>query len=310
MQLRRLLLATAGFIVATIGFDKLLTSLADPLPPPAAGRTDTVTVDGLEVNVLEAGNSDGRDIVLVHGFYLGAAAREFTALGNALTEQYRVHFVDLPGFGRSDRQSRLYDTDRYSEAITAVIEARTDDPIVIASGQAYAAALDASDQSSATQLVAIGPRTSRTRPRPFLAALLETPILGTALHLVMNSRPLLASHLARTLELPRHLVKGDFLSYTWRSAHQSGSHASVAAWFGGELDVIESLVELAGEASVEQAFVIGELAGHPTVEQVRDAANAAEATVSVVSDTGACPHLEAPDAVARHLRTSEGLLHA
>lgn len=307
MTIRRFILTLVTTIAAIVATDRLLTRLAGPLPQPVAGESRQIEVDGTMVTVTEAGSTEGQELVMVHSPYLGASSREFAALSNALSDTHRMLLVDLPGFGRSDRPVDVNDTDRLTDAIAAVIETRTDEPILIASGQAYPAALAAAERTSIDRLVAIGPRTERGRTCPFRASILAAPVVGTAYNLVLTSRVMLHAHLSRTLEVPQRALAGDFLEYAWQSSHQPGSRASMVAWIGGDLDVVESLDELAGDTELEQAFIVGDRAGHPTVSAVRSAAERADTSVSIVSDTGAFPHLQAPDAVASHLNQS-GLL--
>ncbi len=304
MRIRRLLVVLGTAIAAIIGLDALLTRLAGPLPPAIAGASDTVDTDGTTVHVVEAGPSDGDPIVFVHSPYIGASAREFAALATELAEEYRVILVDLPGFGRSTPSDGIDDSEVHADAIAAVIEEVSDEPTVIASGQSYPAALAACERTAVEQLIAIGPRTARRSPAAFTAAVLETPIIGTALHLALTSKPLLATQLAGEFEVSSGSISPDFLAYTWKSAHQPGARDSFATWLGGDLDTIDELEALAGDAAVEQAFVVGEASGSPSPESVRAAASAAGASVSLVSGCTAYPHLQAPEAIADHLRES------
>src|SRR3712207_7158632 len=81
--------------------------------PPAA-RSRTVDLDGPVHHVDFGGREDGPIVVLVHG--LGGSHLNWDLFAPLLTPHARVHALDLPGFGRSERseehtselQSRQY----------------------------------------------------------------------------------------------------------------------------------------------------------------------------------------------------------
>lgn len=59
-----------------------------------------VTVDGARVRVLQAGDPRAPAMVMIHGF--GSNADTWTRLIRKLSRDFRVHALDLPGFGMSE----------------------------------------------------------------------------------------------------------------------------------------------------------------------------------------------------------------
>lgn len=307
MRVRRLLLGIVTAAVSIIAVDRLLARLSSPLPPAVAGTPTTTRVGGTDVAVTELGDPDGDAVVFVHGPYLGASSREFADLARSLPDDRRLLLIDLPGFGRSDRPPVRFDLDRLTGALIAVLEEHTDGATLVASGQALPIALAAAEQTKVDCVVSIGPRAGHPNPNPVLAGLLEVPVVGTAVYLLVTSRVLLTRYLAGVFELPHERLSADHVDYAWQSAHQSGSRAADIAAIGGDLDAVEPLDELVSAAECSMAFIIGSKATNPDATTVRSLAEIADATVSTVSSTGAFPHVTAPDTVARHLEEA-GLL--
>lgn len=308
MQLRRLLLALVGAVVTVLALDRVLSRLASPLAPSVAGRPDTVRSDGSEVAIVEMGPPDADPVVFVHGPHLGASSREFAALIDELDDDRHLIVLDLPGFGRSDRPHVPYTLERQAAAIAAVIDDRASSPpVVVTSGQALPAAAMAADRSEVARLVAIGPRVARRRTRPELAAVLSLPVVDTATYLFLTAGPLLRRHLQAVYECTAAGLPAGLDAYAWQSAYQSGSRGAITAWVAGDLDVPDDLTTVVTDTADDVAFVVGEAASHPTVEAVRTAASETDASVSVVSATGAMAHVTEPGAVAEHLERA-GLL--
>lgn len=304
MRIRRLLGVLVSSMLSIIAVDRVLSRLASPLPPALAGRPDSVRTDGAETAFVETGDPNDPTVVFVHGLYLGASSREFVPIVDRLAEHYHVIAVDLPGFGRSDRPAITYDIDRLADGLVGVLDTHTASPVVVTSGQALPIVAAASERIDIDRIVAIGPRTERERSRPLLAGILSTPVVGTAAHLALSSKPLLRVQLLECLECPANQLSADQLRYAWQSAHQPGSRGAVAAMVGGDLDAIADLPTIIDELDTEISLLIGDAARYPTLSAVRDAANRSSVGLSVVSTTGAMPHVTAPDAVATHLDTA------
>ncbi len=89
--------------------DRGTTAARVALPRVTGGQAEVVAepVFGGEAFVYQAGRQHRQTVVLVHG--VGSlAARIWDDLIVALARRYHVVAVDLPGFGRSSKQNRLY----------------------------------------------------------------------------------------------------------------------------------------------------------------------------------------------------------
>lgn len=83
-----------------------------------------------EAVVYEAGQPDGRTVVLVHG--LGTeGARFWRKLIPALAKEHRVIAVDLPGFGASGKPNALYSPERYAAFLDELIERYAQPPVAL-----------------------------------------------------------------------------------------------------------------------------------------------------------------------------------
>ena len=86
---------------------------------------------GIQLNVVETGNSRGRPIVFIHGFSQCCLAWS-RQMGSALAEDYRLIAVDIRGHGLSDKPREGYnDSKLWADDINAVIQSlNLDQPIL------------------------------------------------------------------------------------------------------------------------------------------------------------------------------------
>jgi pimeloyl-ACP methyl ester carboxylesterase len=106
-----------GNIDLAIGFEGLFRreNGTEPLM-----RIHNVELPGRRVSTLTMG--EGPDVLLIHG--LGGAKSSFFDMAAALSHHYRVHAVDLPGFGASSKPTRAPYTSRwFAETMFEVMDA-------------------------------------------------------------------------------------------------------------------------------------------------------------------------------------------
>src|SRR5438552_1734321 len=86
---------------------------------------------GIQLNVVETGNSRGRPIVFIHGFSQCCLAWS-RQMGSALAEDHRLIAVDIRGHGLSDKPREGYnDSKLWADDINAVIQSlNLDQPIL------------------------------------------------------------------------------------------------------------------------------------------------------------------------------------
>lgn len=105
------------------------------------------------------------EVVLVHG--LGMSSVSMVPTMTRLAPTHRVHAVDLPGSGRSDRPRRQLDTRDLSAALTSWLDrAGLDQPVLV--GSSYAAQLIAAVPDPIAHMcgaVLIGPTHDPAAPR-------------------------------------------------------------------------------------------------------------------------------------------------
>jgi pimeloyl-ACP methyl ester carboxylesterase len=107
-----------GNLDLAVGFEGMFR-LPDDRPPLL--RVHEVQTKGAKISTLTMG--EGPDVLLVHG--LGGAKSSFFDTAAALSDRYRVHALDLPGFGSSCKPatggySARYFADRVAEVMDAL----------------------------------------------------------------------------------------------------------------------------------------------------------------------------------------------
>ncbi len=106
-----------GNLDLAVGFEGMFR-LPDDRPPLL--RMHDVRTKGAKISTLTMGN--GPDVVMIHG--LGGAKSSFFDNAAALSDRYRVHAVDLPGFGSSCKPATAPYTARYfADRIVEVMDA-------------------------------------------------------------------------------------------------------------------------------------------------------------------------------------------
>jgi pimeloyl-ACP methyl ester carboxylesterase len=106
-----------GDLDLALGFEGLFRLPGDR--PPLLRVTD-VTVPGATIRSLISG--EGRDhVICLHG--LGSNKASFFATVSALTPDYTVHAIDLPGFGGSSKSARApYDAPYFARAVLGYMD--------------------------------------------------------------------------------------------------------------------------------------------------------------------------------------------
>jgi pimeloyl-ACP methyl ester carboxylesterase len=106
-----------GNLDLAVGFEGLFR-LPDDRPPLL--RMHEVQTKGAKISTLTMG--EGPDVLLIHG--LGGAKSSFFDTAAALSDRYRVHALDLPGFGSSSKPATAPYTARYfSDRVVEVMDA-------------------------------------------------------------------------------------------------------------------------------------------------------------------------------------------
>ncbi|HEX2086388.1 MAG TPA: alpha/beta fold hydrolase [Solirubrobacteraceae bacterium] len=106
-----------GNLDLAVGFEGLFR-LPDDRPPLL--RIHDVQAKGVKISTLTMG--EGPDVLLVHG--LGGGKSSFFDTAAGLSHRYRVHALDLPGFGSSCKPARASYSARYfADRVVEVMDA-------------------------------------------------------------------------------------------------------------------------------------------------------------------------------------------
>ena len=85
----------------------------------------------------------GTPVLLIHSINAAASAFEMRGPFLGLQDTFRVHALDLPGYGRSDRPARCYRPDDYIDVILQVLQQFDEPAVVIASSLSATYAVNA-----------------------------------------------------------------------------------------------------------------------------------------------------------------------
>jgi 2-hydroxy-6-oxonona-2,4-dienedioate hydrolase len=173
-------------------------------------RRRVYDVDGLRLHARVADDADGPDIVLVHG--ISVSSRYMVPVAHELAAWARVHAVDLPGFGQSDKPPRALDVPELAHALRRWLDAaRLDRPAFLANsfGCQVVVELAAGNPERASHLILVGPTIDRHARTPadqiarWALTALRDPF---PLHLIVL-RDTAASGIRRTWRTFRHALR-------------------------------------------------------------------------------------------------------
>src|SRR5690554_1909624 len=75
-------------------------------------------INGLKINYIVEGQ--GKDVIVLHGW--GANINTVLPIVNILKEKFKVHALDLPGFGESQEPERPIGSFEYAEIVKGYID--------------------------------------------------------------------------------------------------------------------------------------------------------------------------------------------
>ncbi len=77
-----------------------------------------INIEGLKLNYIVEGK--GKDVVVLHGW--GANMNTVMPIINVLKDKFRVHSLDLPGFGESDEPKEPIDSFKYADIVKSYMD--------------------------------------------------------------------------------------------------------------------------------------------------------------------------------------------
>lgn len=302
-----LLLAAAAVGVPAVA-NAMVRRRAGRLAPAGYGRTHRYGWDLGDVAFQSLGT--GPALVLLHSLGPGHDGREWERAAQELAADFTVYVPDLLGWGHSARPRLAYDPDLYLALLTDFLTEVVRDPaVVVAAGLSAAYAIEvASAHSRLVRAVGVVvPQGLGVHNEPpgrvdkTLHALLRVPVFGTSALNLMTSRPALAHYLRREVYAAPERVDAAVIEHYWRSAHQPGAEAALAAFLAGHLDfdVAPALDRLRqplwlawGRGATAPPVAHADLWLH----------HADHAEIDVFEEAGNLPHAEVPGYFARRLK--------
>ena len=296
--LRGLLLGGAAVGIPALA-NALISRKSRHLPLPSWGRHQLYAWKYGEVSFQQLGS--GESIVLIHGFGPGHDSEEWRAACEHLAPDYRLFVLDLLGWGRSDKPKIDYDGEVYIQLITSFLEDIVGRrALVVAAGlsTAYAVQIAVDHPELIKALALVVPSESAIRgDEPdlrdaLLNRALRTPIVGTSVLNLITSRSSLAHYLRKDVFSTPDQVDAGRIEHHYRSSHQPGAHAALAAYLSGYLnhEVGDELARL--EVPVWLAW--GRKSESPPIEAADIwLQSIPHASLEVFEDCGHLPHLEA-----------------
>jgi pimeloyl-ACP methyl ester carboxylesterase len=276
-------------------------------PLPSWGRARRYAWTFGEVAYQDLGR--GEPILMLHSLGPGHDAEEWRQAAEQLAESHRVVAVDLLGWGRSDKPALRYDSELYLRLIGDLLEDVVGAPATLmASGltAAYAVQLAVDRPELVRSLVLstpLGIEAYGEEPDLKDALLhwaLKLPIFGTAALNLFTSRTALGQYLRREAFASPELADAGRLDHHYRSSHQAGAHASLAAVLAGYAN--HPVAEALPRCAVPTLLVWGRAATHPVVETADLwLQRAPDAHLEVLEGSGNLPHLEEPARFARRV---------
>lgn len=289
---------------AAVGLPALANALiarrSKALPPASWGRARRYAWKLGEVAYQDLGR--GEPILALHGLGPGHDAEEWRPAAEHLAAAHRVVALDLLGWGRSDKPSLRYDSELYLRLVGDVLEDVVQGPATLmASGlsAAYAVQLAVDRPEWVRSLVLstpLGIEAFSEEPDLKDALLhwaLKLPIFGTTALNLFTSRTALGQYLRRDAFAAPELADASRLEHHYRSSHQAGAHASLAAVLAGYAN--HPVAEALARCTAPMLLVWGRAATHPPVETADLwLQRTPGAQLEVLEASGNLPHLEEP----------------
>ncbi len=251
----------------------------------------------------------GRPMLLVHSINAAGSAYEVKPIFEHVIQSHRVHALELPGFGHSDRSDRPYDPGLYVAAIHDALDAIQAesgpvpvDVLAISLSSEFVARAATERPASVRTLAlvtptgfsssyAASPSTSAgTREVPGLYRFFTFPLWSQAIYDLLVSRRSVRYFLERTFG--SKAIDEGLAEYDYLTAHQPGAKNAPYAFVSGRLfsrDIV----------SVYQQLEMPVWVPHATRGDFKDfsAAGWTKARSNwrlQPYDTGALPHFEQP----------------
>lgn len=292
--------------------DVLALRAADRFDAPVSGQRHEIASAAGRLTVYAASPdtaSDAPPLLLIHSINAAGSAYEVKPLYEHYRGSRNVYALELPGFGHSERGRREYSVRLMTDAvliavreIQAVHGRAPIDSLAVSLSSEFLARAVSEEPLSFRSAALVSPtgftsrdRTTRwrkgTRGKPWLHALLETPLWSAGLFRLLTSRASIRFFLNKTWG-SRDIDEG-LLEYDFLTTHQPGAQHAPYYFVSGFLfsqDIIQIYRTLTLPVWMSHG-VRGDFVDYSAKTEIEGRANW---TIRVFQ-TGAMPHFEARD---------------
>lgn len=296
---------------AAVGLPALANALiarrSKALSLPSWGRARRYAWTHGEVAYQDLGR--GAPVLMLHSLGPGHDGEEWRQVAEHLASSYRVVVLDLLGWGRSDKPALRYDSELYLKLIGDFLEDVVgESATLMAAGlsAAYAVQLAVDRPEAVRALVLSSPLGIETHGEEpdlkdaLLHWALKLPVVGTTALNLYTSRTALGQYLRREAFASPELADAGRLDHHYRSSHQAGAHASLAAVLAGYAN--HPVTEALARCGAPLLLVWGRGSTHPAVETADLwLQRVPGARLEVLEGSGNLPHLEEPARFARRV---------
>ncbi len=188
---------------------------------------------------------EGKPLLLVHGIGAGESSFEWRRNFEALSAEYKVYALDLPGFGKSSRRNITYTADLYVLALMDFLRDVVQQPAsIIASSLsgAYAAKLAFLRPELVEKLILICPTgLNQLRSRlPVWTQLaygtFSLPAIGKSIYNGIASYGYMEAYMRENLYVDPTRVTPALVEHYYQSAHQPGGQYALRSFVSGLLN--------------------------------------------------------------------------
>lgn len=249
---------------------------------------------------------NGTPLLFVHDLTSGSSSYEFHRLADNLTDKHEIYTLDLLGHGLSDKPSITYTNNLYEQLITDftknVIGKKTS---VIATGYSVPFVILACHNNPAffDKMIFINPQSLYSQNQipsnqlKFLKLLIETPVLGTFIYNILNTRRSFEKTFREEYFYDRSKIKKKYILNYLESSQLSGysSKYSFASFIAKYMNtnIIYALKEINNSILIIGGKEKEDI--ETTLENYAYYNNSIE--LEYIPETKHLPQLEAPDEV-------------